>query len=326
MQTPGMLLFTGLAGGAPQRAATYAKMAEERRWRNFLVTEAASDALALTQHIASVTSRIQVGTAIFNIFLHPPLQAALHALTIDAVAPGRLFLGLGTSHAMLNQAYGLPMDKPLTAMRLYVETMRSVFRGEHPGLAQMAAAGLAVPRAERKIPIFLAGVSPKSIQLTGGIADGSIPAQYGPRMLKEVADGLAEGAKYAGRSPKEVTLAPIVHCCVCPDRGVALRSVQQQLAFYGQMPFYNRIFARHGFQREAEQIMAAAMKGDRAGAAAAVSERMVDECAVMGSPQECVKQVEAFEKAGASYVILYPMAIEGDLDRSVRAALEAFTR
>ena len=326
MQTPGMLLFTGLADSAVERAVNYAQIAEARGFRNFLVTEAASDALALTQHLASVTSRIQVGTAIFNIYLHPPLLAALHALTIDTIAPGRLFLGLGTSHAMLNQAYGLPMDKPLTALRMYIDTMTSVFRGEHAGLAQMAAAGLSVPRAEQKIPISLAGVSPKSIQLTGEIADGSIPAQYGPHMLKEVVDGLAAGAQRAGRSPQEVTLAPIVHCCVCPDRGVALRSVQQQLAFYTQMPFYNRIFARHGFEQEAEKVMAAAMKGDRAGAAAAVSERMAEECAVMGSAQECLNQVEAFEKAGASYVILYPMAIDGDFDHGVRSALEAFAR
>ena len=63
MQTPGMLLFTGQAGDSVQRAAHYAKMAEDRGFRNFLVTEAASDALALTQHVASVTSHIQVGRA-----------------------------------------------------------------------------------------------------------------------------------------------------------------------------------------------------------------------------------------------------------------------
>lgn len=326
MQTPGMLLITGLAGGAIERATNFARMAEARGFRSFLVNEAASDALALTQHLASTTSRIQVGTAIFNIYLRPPLLAALQALTIDAIAPGRLFLGLGTSHAMLNQAYGLPMDKPLTALRMYINTMNSVFRGEHPGLAQMAAMGRPVPRAERKLPIFLAGVSPKSIQLTGEIADGGIPAQYGPHMLQEVVDGIAIGARRAGRSPQDVTLAPVVLCCVCADRGVALRSVRQQLAFYAQMPFYNRIFARHGFAQEAESIMAAAMKGDRDGAAAAVSERMVEECAIMGTPQECVKQAEAFEKAGASYVILSPMAIDGDADRGVRAALEAFAR
>lgn len=325
MQTPGMLLFTG-AGKAVERATNYAKMAEERGFRNFLVTEAASDALALAQHVASVTSRIQVGTGIFNIFLHPAMQAALHALTIDTIAPGRLLLGLGTSHAMLNDAYGLPMDKPLTAMRQYIETMKSVFRGEHEGLNQLAAGGLAIPRAEHKIPIYVAGVSPKSLLLTGEMADGSIPAQFGPNMLKEVIDGVAEGAKQAGRSPQDVEIVPFVHCCVCEDRDVALRSVRQQLAFYGQMPFYNRIYARHGFEQEASQIMDAALKGDHAGATAAVSERLIEETAVVGTPQECIKQAEAFEKVGAAYVILYPMPIDGDMDRSMLAALEAFAQ
>jgi SpoU rRNA methylase family enzyme len=58
----------------------------------------------------------------------------------------------------------------------------------------------------------------------------------------------------------------------------------------------------------------------------AVSERMAEECAVMGTPQECHKKVEEFEKAGASYVILYPMATDGDFDRGVRAALDAFAQ
>ncbi|MBI3798271.1 MAG: LLM class flavin-dependent oxidoreductase [Deltaproteobacteria bacterium] len=328
MQTPGMVVSGsfGLTPDAVQRTAACAKIAEERGFRNFLVTEAASDALALAQHIASVTSRIHVGTAIFNIYLRPPLLAALQALTIDAIAPGRLFLGVGTSHAILNQAYGIPMDKPLTALRTYVATMTSVFRGEHPGLAQMAAVGIPIPRAERKIPIFLGGVSPKSIQLAGEIADGIIPAQYGPHTLKEVVDGVAEGAQHAGRSLKDVGLIPLVHCCVCADRGVALRSVQQQLAFYASMPFYNRLFVRHGFDKEAERVMGAVMKGDRAGAAAAISERMAAECAIMGSPQECFKQVEAFEQAGAAYVLLYPMPIDGDSNRGVQAALDAFAQ
>jgi alkanesulfonate monooxygenase SsuD/methylene tetrahydromethanopterin reductase-like flavin-dependent oxidoreductase (luciferase family) len=145
-------------------------------------------------------------------------------------------------------------------------------------------------------------------------------------MLKEVMDGIAEGARRAGRSPEDVTIAPIVHCCVCPDRGVALRSVQRQLAFYASLPFYNRIFMRHGFQPEAEKIAAAVAKGDTAAAAAAVSERMAEECAIMGTPQEGHKKVEEFEKAGASYVILYPMAINGDFDRGVRAALDGFAQ
>ena len=72
--------------------------------------------------------------------------------------------------------------------------------------------------------------------------------------------------------------------------------------------------------------MDAALRGDQAGAADVVSERMVAECALVGTPQECRDQAEAFERAGATYSILYPMAIDGNMDRSVRAALDAFAQ
>jgi alkanesulfonate monooxygenase SsuD/methylene tetrahydromethanopterin reductase-like flavin-dependent oxidoreductase (luciferase family) len=327
MQTPGLLVFgAGVSKETVQRTVGYAKTAEARGFHSCLVTEAASDALSLAQQVAGATARIQVGTAITNIYLRPPLLAALQALTINAAAPGRLFLGLGTSHGPLNQAYGIPMDKPLTALRMYVHTLNSVFRGEHEGLVQMAAMGMAVAKAEPKIPVALAGVSPKSLQLTGEIADASIPTPYGASMLKEVVDAITAGAKKAGRSPHDVAINPIVHTLVCADRGVALRSAKQHLSFYASLPFYNRLFVRHGFRSEAEKIMTAAGKGDMAGAAEAVSERMIETTAVIGTAQECAKKVEEIEKAGAARVILYPMAIDGDYDRGVKAVLDAFGR
>ena len=324
MQTPGILILSSLAPGAVERAVTYAQMAEARGLRNFLVTESATDSLALAQHLAAVTSRIQVGTGITNLYLRHPLLAALHVMTIDRLAPGRMLLGLGTSHVPTNKAYGISMEKPLTALREYLTTVTKVFRGEYEGLAQMAARGLAVPRAERKIPIYVAGISPKSIVLTGELADGSLPLNYAPHGLKEVVDGIAQGAQRAGRSPAEVKIALIMHCCVCPDRAVALRSVKRTLAFYGRMPFYNRLFARQGYQKEAAGVTAGWTKGDTNAAAEAVSEQMAEQIAAMGTAQDCRKKIEEFEKAGASYVILYPTAIDGDYDKGVRAVLEAF--
>lgn len=324
MQTPGMLVLSNMASGTIDQLVTYAQMAEARGLRNFLVTESVTDSLALAQHIASKTTRIQVGTGITNIYLRHPLLAALHVLAIDQVAPGRILLGLGTSHVPTNKAYGIAMDKPLTALRDYVTTVSSVFQGKYAALAQMAARGLAVPKAERKIPIYVAGISPKSIVLTGELADGSLPLNYAPHGLQEVVDGIAQGARKAGRSPADVTIAFIMHCCVCPDRAVALRSVKRTLAFYGRMPFYNRLFARQGYQKEAERITAGWAKGDTNAAAEAVSDQMAEQMAAIGTAQECQKKVEEFEKAGASYVVLYPTAIDGDYDKGVRAVLEAF--
>jgi len=326
MQTPGMLVMSTMAPGAVEKTITYGKMAEERGLRNFLVTEGLTDSLALAQHIASVTSRIQVGTGVANLYLRHPLIAALHAMTIDRVAPGRILLGLGTSHVPLNQAHGIDMNKPLTALREYVKAVSSVFRGDSDSMQWMKSSGFPMPQApSTKIPIYLAGISPKSIMLTGELADGSLPLNYSPTGLKEVVDGIAQGAQQAGRSPKEVTIALIMHCCVCADRAVALRSVKQTLVMYARMPFYNRLFVRQGFVKEAAAIFAAAAKGDMQTAVAAVSDQMAEQCAAMGTAQECRKKVEEYEKAGASHVVLYPTPIDGDYDKSVRATLDAFS-
>jgi alkanesulfonate monooxygenase SsuD/methylene tetrahydromethanopterin reductase-like flavin-dependent oxidoreductase (luciferase family) len=236
MNTPGLVFATGLGEGSIQRVRTFAPMAEARGFRNFLMTEQVSDALALAQYAASVTKRIHIGTAVTNIYLRPALAVAFQALTIDTATPGRLLLGLGTSHAIINHAYGIAMEKPLTLLRSYVETLQGVFNGKHPGLKQLAALGLPLPHATHHIPLFVGGVSPKSIQLAGEVADGIVPTPYGVRMLREVIEGVAEGARRVGRSAHEVVIAPIVHTCVCADRTIALRSAQRHLASYAASP------------------------------------------------------------------------------------------
>ena len=321
MQTPGILVMAGNGREPLNQLSEYAKTAEQIGLRSFLVTETpATDSLAAAQHVASVTTRIHVGTGIANIYTRHPSVLAGHAITIDALAPGRLLLGLGTSHRMVNDAYGINMDKPLTAMRQCVTALRKAFRGE----PMINRPGFNPPKAEGKISIYIAGISPKSIDLTGEVADGSLPLNYCPRGLKEVVDGVNAGARRAERDPKEVVIALIMHCCVCPDAAVALRSVKRTMAMYGSTPFYNRLFVRQGFRKEAEAIMAAAAKGDMNGAAAAVSDQMAQEVAAMGSAQDCKRKVDEFERAGASYVLLYPVPIEGNYDQGVRAVLQAF--
>jgi alkanesulfonate monooxygenase SsuD/methylene tetrahydromethanopterin reductase-like flavin-dependent oxidoreductase (luciferase family) len=316
-----MLVMGGGSKKGIGRISEYARTAERIGLRSFMVTEGpAVDSLALAQHIAAITSRVQVGTGIANIYTRHPAIMAAHAMLIDAIAPGRLILGLGTSHQPVNASYGISMDKPLGAMRDCVATVRKVFRGE----PLLNRPGFSAPKAEGKISVYIAGISPRSIELTGEIADGSLPLNYGPRGLKEVVDGIKRGAQRAARNPTDVAIALIMHCCVCDDPDLALRSVKAALARYGILPFYNRLFVRQGFVKEAQAIMAAGEKGDMAGAAAAVSDDMAREVAAMGSAQDCRRKLEEFEKAGAAYVLLYPVAIDGDYDRGVRAVLRAF--
>ena len=322
MNTPSIVLYNSLAPGAIEQTVTYARLAEERGFRSVLVSESGSDALALAQHLASVTSRIQVGTCITNIYLRPPLLAALHAMTIDRFAPGRLILGLGTSSEALNNIYGITMNEPATALRSYITTLRSALQGEHETLSRMKAMGMTVPRATHPIPLYPGTASRLCLEVAGELADGCFTSQCAPHGLQEIKAHLTRGAQRVGRTLNDFPLAPLVHCCVCEDRGAALRAVRRTLAAYGSRPLYNRFLARQGFVSEAEQIAAAAAKGDMAAAAAAVSEEMAEQVSVMGTAQECRNKLDAFEQAGASYVVLFPMAIDGDYDRSVRGALD----
>ncbi len=324
MQTPGILLMSNMAPGNINTMTNYAKKAEAIGLRNFLVTESMTDSLALAQHFVTQTSKIQVGTGITNLYLRHPLLAALHVMTIDQLAPGRMLLGLGTSHVPINNAFGIGMDKPLTALREYVSSLSKIFRGEDEALAALAARGIAAPRPVGKIPIYVAGISPRSIGVTGELADGSLPLNYAPHGLKEVVDGISQGAEKAGRSPSDVQIALIMHCCVSDDKAVALRSVKQTLSFYGRMPYYNRLFVRQGYEKEAAGITAGWEKDDAPAAAAAISDEMATQVAAIGSAQECRDKVEEFEKGGASYVILYPTAIDGDYDTGINAVLNAF--
>ena len=200
MQTPGILLMSNMAPGNIDNMTKYAKKAEAIGLRNFLVTESMTDSLALAQHFASQTAKIQVGTGITNLYLRHPLLAALHVMTIDQLAPGRILLGLGTSHVPINQSFGISMDKPLTALREYVASLNKIFRGEDEALAALSARGIPAPRPTGKIPIYVAGISPRSIGVTGELADGSLPLNYAPHGLKEVVEGISQGAQKAGRS------------------------------------------------------------------------------------------------------------------------------
>src|SRR5215470_16665078 len=232
MQTPGIVLYNSLAPGLIEKTVTYAQLTEERGFRNVLVSEAGSDSLALAQHIASVTKRIQVGTCITNVYLRPPLLAALHAITIDRFAPERLLLGLGTSSEALNNAYGVAMQKPAATLREYIHTVAGVFRGEQEALARMQAMGMATPRAAHKIPLYVGTASALSLGVAGELADGCFTSQCAPHGLQEIIGHLTTGARRAGRSVADIAVAPLVHCCVSTDRDVALRAVRRTLAGY----------------------------------------------------------------------------------------------
>src|SRR6186713_268917 len=178
-------------GTSPLETIAMAQEAEKLGYDSAWAAEAwGTDAVTVLAWIAATTERIKVGSAIMQIPGRTPSNTAMTAATLDLLSGGRFLLGLGTSGPQVVEGWhGEPWGKPLAKTREYVEIVRAALRretlehhGEHYDIpyAGPGATGLGKPlklmaRPLRpEIPIYLASISPKSVELAAEIADGWI--------------------------------------------------------------------------------------------------------------------------------------------------------
>lgn len=272
------------------------------------------DAFTLLTELALKTSNIKLGTAIVNVFSRSAAVLAMTALSIDELSGGRMILGLGSSGAnVIEHWHGVPFQKPLTRLREYVEVInrivarrRLVYRGELFNLR--GGFRIDLQTARRHIPIFIASLSPRSIEQTGRVADGWLPVSWPKERLGEGIDQLMSGARAAGRERGDLTVAPAIEVYVVGEGGreEARRRARQPIAhFVGRMGvFYYEMLQRLGFEREVAEIRAAWDRHDPEAAAAAVSDRMLQATSVIGGPDECRERLEEWRAAGADLPII----------------------
>ena len=205
------------------------------------------DTLTLFAAAAAHTSQIRFGTSIVPIYPRHPLVMAQQAVTVDSLAPGRLRLGVGTSHrhAMENM-YGLSMSSPLAYLREYVEVMRQVLwegRVDHQG--KFFRVNTSFPRTAR-IPLLVSALGEKAFRLAGEIADGAIswvcPVPY---LLDKALPALRAGAQAHNRPvPPLVAHIPIA---MSTDETAVHEAAMSRISYYTKAPFYAHMFAEAGF-------------------------------------------------------------------------------
>src|SRR5438874_6488651 len=205
------------------------------------------DTLTLFAAAAAHTSQIRFGTSIVPIYPRHPLVMAQQAVTVDSLAPGRLRLGVGTSHrhAMENM-YGLTMSSPLAYLREYVEVMRQVLwegRVDHQG--KFFRVNTSFPRTAR-IPLLVSALGEKAFRLAGEIADGAIswvcPVPY---LLDKALPALRAGAQAHNRPvPPLVAHIPVA---MSTDEAAVQAAAKSRISYYTKAPFYAHMFAEAGF-------------------------------------------------------------------------------
>ena len=213
------------------------------------------DAIAPLAFMAARTERLELGTGIMQVCARTPASTAMTALSMQTVTGGRFLLGLGNSGPQVVEGlHGQAFERPATRMRETVEIVRMACRGEklaytgreivlpRPG-GQGKALRLSQPRAE--IPIYLATLAPRTLELTGAVADGWLGTSFTPDAPEAHLEHLRRGAEAAGRRLEDLSLCVDASVAITDDPepllGVQKAPLAFQLSAMGSpsMNFYN---------------------------------------------------------------------------------------
>ena len=314
------IVISTVSGASYQEVTRLSQVAEEKGWHAVFMSEAMNDALAGVEAIALATRRIRVGTWIANIYLRHPALAGASAVAIDELSDGRLILGLGVSHRPLLDALGIEMQEARAYFRKYIETVKKVMAGGSPREGMRIQFRPAVHR----IPIYLGALALETVELAGEVADGAMLYLCTPDRVRTAVDRVRRGAAKTGRNPAEIEITLGIPVYISDDIEAARAAARMNLAFSGSLPFYNRLFRHSGFVKEAEGLNQAVAKGNQAGAAAAISNEMVDAMCLVGPAARCRERLQTFREAGVQLPILVPNPVNEEFHSAVRKTLETF--
>lgn len=279
-----------------------------------------SDAVTPLAWIGAQTTRIKLGTAILQMPARTPANTAMTAMTLDQLSGGRMLLGLGLSGPQVVEGWhGVAYGKPLGRTREYVSIVRAifareaplVFQGEHYQIPYQGpdATGLGKPlksilHGRRDLPIYLAAIGPKNVELAAEIADGWLPIIFSPAHYAEAYQAQVEAgfAKAGGdKSLATFDIAPSVPVVLGDDVDVCRASVKPFLALYiGGMGargknFYHDLACRYGFQEAADQVQTLYLAGQKDAAAQAIPDELVDAVALCGPQLRIAEQLEMWK-------------------------------
>ncbi|UNB51267.1 LLM class F420-dependent oxidoreductase [Mycolicibacterium sp. YH-1] len=299
-----------------------------------LVPEAYSyDAISQLGYLAAKTSTIELGSGVVPIYTRTPSLLAMTAAGVDYVSDGRFLLGLGTSGPQVMEGFhGVPFDAPLGRTREVVDICRQVWRREDVNydgkyyqlpLPADRGTGLGKPLhlinhpVRERIPIAIAALGPKNVELTAEIAEGWQPLFFYP----ERADSVWGDALRAGLSKRDPALGPLdvmvsASLAIGDDVEDRLAWAKPQLALYiGGMGargknFYHNLATRYGYGEVADRIQDLFLAGKKNEAIAAVPDDLVRNVSLIG-PRGFVKErLAAYAEAGVTTMLVHPMGAD----------------
>lgn len=302
--------------------ADHLALAQEADRLGFSVVWAAeaygSDAPTMLSWIAGQTEHVDVGAAVMQIPARTPAMTAMTAATIDSFTGGRFRLGLGVSGPQVSEGWhGVRFAKPLARTREYIDIVRLAlsrkpvaYQGEHYQLPLPDGAGkalrLTVHPVRDHIPIYLAAVGPRNLELAGEIADGWLAIFFAPEFAEELLSPISAGRAKIGRTLDGFDVAPSVPLVIGDDVESCAEIVRWYAALYvggmgsREQNFYNRLATRMGYGDAARDIQDLYLAKRQRDAAAAVPLEFIDRTSLLGPIDRVAARLRDYAAAGVT--------------------------
>ena len=292
------------------------------------------DSPSVLAWLAGQTSRIDLGSAVMQIPARSPAMTAMTAATIDALSGGRFRLGLGVSGPQVSEGWhGVRFARPLARTREYVDIVKLAlaresvaYQGQFHQLPLPDGPGKALRLAMRPvrehIPIYLAAVGPKNVELAGEIADGWLAIFFAPEYGSELLAHLAAGRARAGRELAGFDIVPTVPVVVGDDLERCAAAVRPYAALYvggmgsREQNFYNDLAVRMGYADAAHEVQELYLARRQRDAAAAVPLEFIDRTCLLGPVDRIAQRLRAYAQAGVTTLAVTPFVT--DLEAGLR--------
>jgi F420-dependent oxidoreductase-like protein len=304
-----------------------------------------SDAATVLTWIAAHTTTIDLGSAIFQIPGRSPAMTAMTAATIDTLSGGRFRLGLGVSGPQVSEGWhGVRFDKPLGRTREYIDIIRLAlarervaYDGEHFTLPLPDGPGKAlkmiIAPIRDNLPIYLAAIGPKNLELAGEKCDGWLGIFYDPQFAPEQLASVNAGKAKADRVDAPFDVIPTIPVILGDDIAAAAEPARGYAALYiggmgsREQNFYNRLAARMGFEAEAVEIQNLYLDRKYAEAGAAVPLDFIDRTSLLGTVDRMADRMQALAASGVTTLNVSCFgATQDERIATLRAAAEALDK
>lgn len=252
--------------------------------------------------VSSRTSTQKIGSSIINIYSRSPAAIAMGAVTVDTISRGRVILGLGTSSLPIVETFhGYDFHAPLQRMKEYVEIIKLISSGKpinYSGkIFNLKNFTLLIKPQRESIPIYIAAINEKMVNLTWEIGDGVIFYLRPKNEMKETIQKM--------QSKRKIDVTCQIITCVSENAEDAIERAKKTLAFYVSVgKIYREFLANNGFEKETSNIFEEFKKSGFSSNHELVPDSMLKELTICGTPEDCKRQLDIFRQTGIDLPIL----------------------